>query len=200
MTSHRLASLLVLGVGAATVAFNPRTVRAQIMTVAATELSSRAWLGNACSDVACLRNMIAQNFSLTFVPVGASAELFRRAKAFVPSTDLSAFASDCQACKVDSRPFMIPPGLLFQLMSGQGGAGKSHADADHDDDSKGSPGAGPVSAGGASAATLGAAQARSFANAAAVTEVTSNPEPSTIALMATGLVGLVPVLRRKRRE
>lgn len=73
--------------------------------------------------------------------------LFRHAQAFVPSTDLSAFAGDCPGCEVDSRPFMIPPGLLLQPMGGPGATG-----------------------------------------------------PATIMLMATGLVGLVPVLRRRRRD
>jgi len=207
MISHRLACLLVLGAATAAVTLAPRDASAQIMTVASRQLSSHSWMARECSDLACIRDMIQNEFSLTFVPVGANADMFARADAFVASNDLSAFVSDCPACKVSSRPFFIPPGLLFQLTNQHGGPpavavnGKSHAGGSAGDESNG------VVTGSVSVVDLitpnggaGAPGSMATLTTGGAADVTTNPEPATLALMATGLFGLIPVVARRRRS
>jgi hypothetical protein len=212
MTPHRFVSLVALGVTATSATLSPRPTSAQVIIVAATQLSNHAWLKSDCADMTCIRNAVQNSFTLTFVPVGASADLFERAEAFVASADLAAFMADCPACKVNNRPFMIPPGLLFQLAKDHGNGtmdsqnGKSTGSADDgDNDAVVAIGGGSVSivmpaVGGAGASNSAGVVGKAAALASAPVDVTTNPEPATLVLMATGLFGLVPLLRRKRRD
>jgi hypothetical protein len=214
MTPHRFVSLLALGVTATSATLSPRPTSAQVIIVAATQLSNHAWLKSDCADMTCIRNAVQNSFTLTFVPVGASADLFERAEAFVASADLAAFMADCPACKVNNRPFMIPPGLLFQLakdhgngtMDSRNGKSKLTGSADDgDNDAVVAIGGGSVSivmpaVGGAGASNSAGVVGKAAALASAPVDVTTNPEPATLVLMATGLFGLVPLLRRKRRD
>lgn len=210
MNSERVAFLLVVGV-ASVATLAPRSVSAQMVS-ATTQLNSRAWLKNECSNVSCMRSVIQNNVALSFVPVGATADLFARAEAFVASTDLSAFIDDCSQCKDTDRPFVVPPGLAFKLALGNGlpggNSGKSQSSGSGDDDSDDGVGASNIPVmvpangglGGSNSATVGGNGASPALLGAAPVEVTTNPEPATIALMATGLIGLVPVIRRRRRS
>ena len=136
----------------------------------------------------------------------------------------------CAACKVNDRPFDVPPGILEKLMAqlglGRGpnahsrtGAGAQGAGgSDVGDGNGGSPGASIASdnSGGASGGTAaGSAGTNGAGNAfgaggvgggpgvsaaLAAPDVTVTPEPQTAVLVATGLIVLVPVGRRIRRR
>jgi len=216
MTPHRRSSSLVLCAIAAVI-LSPRPASAQMISVSATQLSSHAWLENECADIACFKISLQNSFALSVVPADARAELFERANAFVGSADLGAFLAACPACTVTSRPFMIPPGLLFQLVDehGNGSASGAHGnsavsgsgDEGSNDrgigNSSGSivvPASGATAGAGPSNAAAVVAGANASALAPAEVAVTTSPEPATVLLIATGFLGLVPVVRRKRRN
>ena len=79
----------------------------------------------------------------------------------------------CHSCLHSGETFLVPPGLSF----------KGPNDVGNSDDEHGKSG---DAHGGAPVNTLA--------------DVTTTPEPATVALMATGLLGLIPVIRRRRRD
>ena len=216
MTPHRRSSSLVLCAIAA-VMLSPRPASAQMISVSATQLSSHAWIENECADIACFKISLQNSFALSVVPADARAELFERANAFVGSADLGAFLAACPACTVTSRPFMIPPGLLFQLVNEHGDGSVSGTQGNSAVSGSGDEGSndrGIGNGGGsivvpASGTTAGAGPSNAAAlvaggNVAALTPaeiaVTTSPEPATILLIASGFLGLLPAVRRKRRN
>jgi hypothetical protein len=176
--------------------------------------TANPWFMPACAGANC-----AQNVSVGFIPIGATFVVG------VTFTNPGAFANTCPACKENDRPFMVPPGILMHLMAEKPAHAHKiralprlpHArrgdDLDKDDDNGEdatalSSGAGISSGVGTGMSSVigdGGNSALGGANSVAATspllaaQVTVNPEPSTLVLLAGGMLTLVPLIRRKSR-
>jgi hypothetical protein len=200
MSARRLAYALVIDTAAA--ALISHTAFAQMVA-----LGKASWSADPCA-VACPQS----NLTVAFVPVGSG---FLLGESF---TNRGAFADGCPACKDNSRGFFIPPGILMRMSDGvaRRGVGDDDADESHASangqgvaggvDGGGSSTAGTLPGGAANAAVNSAAGTSSAANTGTtvstfplVATVTVNPEPATVMLIATGMLGLVPMVRRRRR-
>lgn len=128
---------------------------------------------------------------------------------------------ECAPCKVNNRPFDVPPGILDKLFAelGVGSGVNSHSKkggantegeggiqvGDGNAGSNAEAGASGGSAGGPNGAgtSFGAGAVGGGPGVSAVVntaDITVTPEPQTLALVATGLIVLVPVSRRIRRR
>jgi len=195
MSARRLVYALVIN--AAIAASVSHTGFAQMVA-----LGRSSWVSDPCAVAACPQS----NLTVAFVPVGSG---FLLGESF---TNRGAFADGCPACKENSRPFIIPPGILMRMSDGVSSrgfgdefasdenGGSAHGDASAGEEGGGGSGSQALSSGTATAGTgaaVGTGTSVVYTSSLAAT-VTVNPEPATLILIATGMFGLVPIIRHRR--
>lgn len=185
-----------------------------------------------CRSAACRWSAVSAGVLLGTLSV-APANRTERMVVSMPhaaTTSAQITPEACAACKLNDRPFDVPPGILEKLMAqlglgrgpnahskngaGAQGAGGSEVGGGNggstgpsmaSDNSDGASGGAAGGSGGANGAgnSFGAAAAGGgpgVSAALASPGVTVTPEPQTAVLVATGLIALVPVSRIRRRR
>jgi len=209
-------------------------LRAGLLVFVALVFASPVWAQDAsrdssdqrdgfCSSMGCRWSAVSAGVligSLTVAPANRAERVGGGMLPHVSTSNAQITPEDCGPCKVNNRPFDVPPGILDKLLSefgvGRGpNAHSKNAGANGEGEGGNGVGAGNDHSGGASggsaAGTGGANGANGFGAAAAgggpgvsaainAADVTVTPEPQTAVLVATGLIALVPVSRRIRRR
>jgi hypothetical protein len=198
-----------IAVGSAVVALGSLPATAQTVTFSTTG----AFTGGGCTPSTCTFD----GFTMSFVPVGSNT--------FMSGSlvDLGSFVTQCVSCTPGALQ-SFPAGVVFTLTISQtspsGGTGNflgtvSGTVAFNPSFSNliwvpspstltlGSPGltgAYQIVVDNTGNFNIEAPLSTQNPNATVVKAfVTTTPEPSTVALMATGFLGLIPMLRRRRR-
>ena len=217
--------------------------RAGLLVFVALVFASPVWAQDAsrdssdqqdgfCSSMGCRWSAVSAGLligSLTVTPANRAERVDGVMLPHASTSNAQITPEDCAACKVNNRPFDVPPGILDKLLSEfgighgpnahskNGGANGLGESGNGVGGGNGSEGAGASIAGGNSGGASGGSAGGSGANgaggfaaaagggagvSAAVTaaDVTVTPEPQTVVLVATGLIALVPVSRRVRRR
>jgi len=122
-----------------------------------------------------------------------------------PQISLNLAPIACHGCRRNDHPAANPLGITFTLPNGHGNpkAGGTSTTAFDSHGPDGSPGnSGNTAAAIGTPAGPGNIPQNGSPSALQSVDllVTTAPEPTTWALMAAGLVGLVPLIRRKRRD
>ena len=195
-------AILIAG---AAVTLGSLTARAQTVTFSTTGVFS----GGGCTATNCAFD----GFTMSFTPVGSDTFLSGSL------VDLGSFVTQCVSCTLGSMQ-SFPSGVLFTLTINQtnpsGGTGSFVGSVSGTVSFNPSfsslvwmPSPNNLNIGLTNYAlvldntgnfNIEAPIASQNPNATVVKAfVTTTPEPSSMALMATGIVGLVPVMRRRRR-
>lgn len=211
-------------------------LRAVLMVFVALVFASPVWAQDAsrdssdqrdgfCSSMGCRWSAVSAGVligSLTVAPANRAERVGGGMLPHVSTSNAQITPEDCAPCKVNNRPFDVPPGILDKLLSefGVGHGSNAHSkNAGANGEGEGGSGAGAGNggdnaggaSGGSAGGTGGANGANGFGAAAAgggpgvsaavnAADVTVTPEPQTAVLVATGLIVLVPVSRRIRRH
>lgn len=191
-------------------------------------------LANRCAGAVCSWSIFVNDVPIGSLRIDATSAALAELNSSMPSAssaELLAFLDDCSACKWNSRPFFVPPGILKKFGNEHlsGATDGNGPDVDGDDfdapDASGSPrpantgGTQPVTAVGingnsgnngnnSGVAVTGAANTAGpfqtpnggVAGATSLASVVVTPEPATLVLVLTGLLGLAPVVIRARRH
>lgn len=192
-------------IGGAAVTLGSLPARSQTVTFSTTG----AFSGGGCTATSC----VFDGFTMSFTPVGSNTFLSGSL------VDLGSFVTQCVSCTPGSIQ-NFPSGVLFTLTINQtnpsGGTGSFLGSVSGTVSFNPSfsslvwmPSPNNLNIGLANYAlvldntgnfNIEAPITSQNPNATVVKAfVTTTPEPSTMALMATGIVGLVPVIRRRRR-
>lgn len=205
MPTHRSRCEFAVGMTTFLLALASSPVGAQS---AATDSSGGAF----CGSMTCRWSMVsagvlagALSISPTSVPMAKRTEQ----PADAPSNDFGFTLADCAPCKINNRPFEIPPGIMSKFLQQQidtrnaNQNGNAHGENDNAQGQNGN-GQGQNDNDNATGNTNSNGNGNGNGNsggrlAALATPVTSTPEPRSLLLLATGMLVLVPVTRRLRR-